>query len=210
MRHTRESDAGFTLVEILVVIVIIGILAAITLVGVNAALRAAKNSQAEAMVKTIGGQCESYRVRWGDYPPTWMGDWKATLPNDINNGSESLVACLASTLKGEPLCDRDEQLFCNVDGDATQTNLTRWFFGDMQLREFADPWGRPVLYLHSKDFKRTTGAPFKYRMSEALEEVTIKPAMSSGTKTFANVGKYQIWSAGVDGIPGNADDVVGW
>jgi len=49
----RRRRAGFTLVEMLVVIIIIAILAGMTLVGVNAAMRSSKISGTQTMLDQI-------------------------------------------------------------------------------------------------------------------------------------------------------------
>lgn len=202
------SRRGFTLIEILVVIVIIGILASLALVGVNAAIQSAKRSSTESRLKMLEGACQQYRLRWGDYPPSTLTDFGVALSNEVNNGAESLCACLASTLKGGSLLSsiKDDE-YLNTDMDAAPRNLTTWFFGDNQLREIGDSYAQPITYIHWKDYQRGPAAIRKYVFSQGTPEQMIAIEVSGATKTFLRADSFQIGSAGRDGKIGTEDDV---
>jgi len=68
-RH-RPRRAGFTLVEILIVIVIIGILMALILPAIAAAFRRAKEAQVSAEMNNLATALASFRNAFGDYPPS--------------------------------------------------------------------------------------------------------------------------------------------
>jgi len=198
---------GFTLIELLVVIVIIGILAGLVTVGVTAALNSSKASSSEAMVGTIAGALSQYRSRWGDYPYSTIDEMGGRSPNDLNNGVEALVAGLSSTRRGGALYQPAEEFFCNTDTDSTSANVTGWYFGDNQLREYRDYFGNVIVYLHNKDFARPKSGVTKYRYVLKGKDETIAPMKSEATKTFVNAGRYQLWSIGRDGKSGSADDL---
>lgn len=66
---TRKVRSGFTLVEILIVVVILGILAAIVIPQFTSASETAKSSSLTAQLQTIRSQLELYQVQHnGDYP----------------------------------------------------------------------------------------------------------------------------------------------
>jgi len=73
--HARKMVAkGFTLVEILIVVVILGILAAIVIPQFTNASESAKASSLVSQLQTLRSQIELYRNQHGDLYPTTNGD----------------------------------------------------------------------------------------------------------------------------------------
>lgn len=214
-RNAPGTGEGFTLIELLIVIVIIAILAGLALVGVNYAIRSSKRSSTEAMLNAISGQVENYKQSWGDYPPTYLADVvdsknkKGYSSNGVNEGCEALVACLSSTKKGGVPMYRvqDDGFLINTDGDSSSANLATWYFGDNQLREYADHFGSPVIYIHHRDYQKVKGGGMKYN-SGAGQVVAISPGYSEKEKNFRNPFGYQLFSPGPDQVPGNEDDII--
>jgi prepilin-type N-terminal cleavage/methylation domain-containing protein len=82
--HTHRRNSGFTLVEILIVVVILGILAAIVIPQfTNASSEAVKGSLV-SQLRTINSQIELYRVRNNGSLPV--------LPAETNSGWGELVS----------------------------------------------------------------------------------------------------------------------
>ncbi|MFH0954389.1 MAG: type II secretion system major pseudopilin GspG [Verrucomicrobiota bacterium] len=78
MKHTRKmasriSRSGFTLIEILLVVVIIGILVGIAIPRLGGRVRQAQIAAAEADVSNIGMALRLYEVDNGTYPPSLQG-----------------------------------------------------------------------------------------------------------------------------------------
>jgi len=77
MRIHTEQSKGFTIVELLIVIVVIAILAAITIVSYNGITKQARQSALQSGLKQVATQIATYRAFNNSYP--------ATL-NDLNEG----------------------------------------------------------------------------------------------------------------------------
>jgi len=73
MLPARKMSKGFTLVELLVVMAILGILAALTLTSFSSARRAARDTQRKSDLEQIRSALEMYRSDVGAYPGTISG-----------------------------------------------------------------------------------------------------------------------------------------
>lgn len=67
MTHTRKNS-GFTIVELLIVIVVIGILAALVVTTFTGIQQRARNTERQTDIKAIHGQVEAYYAQNGRYP----------------------------------------------------------------------------------------------------------------------------------------------
>jgi general secretion pathway protein G len=67
-RRDRPFLTGFTLIEIMVVLIIIGILASLILAGVFGAMENARKSRAEADIATLETAISMYNADIGSYP----------------------------------------------------------------------------------------------------------------------------------------------
>lgn len=89
---------GFTLVELLVVISIIGILASIVTVNANVARRLSRDSKRKADIQNVAGALELYRATNRTYPKapadykslkTTLNVYTSNIPSDPNGGISS-------------------------------------------------------------------------------------------------------------------------
>jgi type II secretion system protein G len=67
---SKNKQTGFTIVELLIVIVVIGILAAITIVAYNGIQDRAANARAQSDIKNVQRLVEAYNADNGSYPST--------------------------------------------------------------------------------------------------------------------------------------------
>src|SRR5215207_9195377 len=103
----KSKQQGFTIVELLIVIVVIGILAALVITTFTGIQQRARNTERETDVKAIHGQLEAYYAQNGRYPTLANvndGTWRSTNMRGLDGGAlqdpkgtaETLVAAAAA------------------------------------------------------------------------------------------------------------------
>src|SRR3989442_8416246 len=73
MRRSREGARGFTLIEILVVIIVLGLLAALVGPRILGRVSEAKSATARTQIELLGLALDNYRLDNGSYPTTEQG-----------------------------------------------------------------------------------------------------------------------------------------
>ncbi|HLY09725.1 MAG TPA: prepilin-type N-terminal cleavage/methylation domain-containing protein [Planctomycetota bacterium] len=197
---------GFTLLELLVVICILSILIALSVVSVGAVLDASKRNATESLLHNLSAAATTYSVKWGTFPPTSLAEIGGTAPNDLNNGVETLAACLSSRQRGGP-CFQNEEVMSNVDEDHVDRNLTDWYWGTNDLFEYHDAFGHVIIYFNAKDYAKPRKDIARYRFSSDGAEVEVAPELHPVLKSFVGAGRFQLRSVGKDGKPGTDDDI---
>lgn len=100
MKIRKLEQKGFTIVELLIVIVVIAILAAITIVAYNGIQSRANDTAVQNDLASLAKQFELYRVDKGTYPPsnTELETLKAKVTKSAYlvspNTTYNLVPCL--------------------------------------------------------------------------------------------------------------------
>ena len=75
MRTRPNAKRGFTLIEILIVVVILGILASIVIPQFTNAADEANNAGVRTQLQTLRSQVELYRAENGEYPDLSANGW---------------------------------------------------------------------------------------------------------------------------------------
>ncbi len=75
----KRNARGFTLVEILIVVIILGILAAIVIPQFTNASNDARNNSVASTLQTARSQIELFKIQHGDTPPATAVMWSIML-----------------------------------------------------------------------------------------------------------------------------------
>ena len=99
----KNRNQGFTIVELLIVVVVIAILAAITIVSYNGITNNAHSSAADAAASTLQKKVELYNSDKGAYP-TSLADLEAGTGSDswaVTEDSVTIVGTAAGVTKSD-------------------------------------------------------------------------------------------------------------
>ncbi len=105
--QTIKNQKGFTIVELLIVVVVIGILAAITIVAFTGIQNNARNSERQSDASSIAKFAEAINAQVGRYPQTaaefnnpateFSITPSATLPDNITVSTPGTIPAITNT-----------------------------------------------------------------------------------------------------------------
>lgn len=98
----RTKNCGFTLIELMIVVAVLGVLAAVAIASYDAYIRRSRNAEATAMLADIRLKQEAYRGTFhqymGDIPTECAGKWTPNVtpgrdPVDPSDTTKVTTAC---------------------------------------------------------------------------------------------------------------------
>jgi len=133
----RRRPAGFTLIELIAVMTILGLLAALVVGGATFAIRRAQEARTQALLERLALAIQSYQQEVGTYPFDAFADGGKRV-----DPAEALYYFLTEyprQTRRDPFLELEEAHLADVDRDG--------------LGEIVDSWGRPVIYKRARGFQ---------------------------------------------------------
>ncbi len=220
----KSRDRGFTLIEILVVITIIGVLAGLVSVLITKGRQQQLESSTKQLVQVIlPMKIEMYRSEMGRFPASTMETlrksggkqkiWKnvaTTDGNDLNAAIETLVIQLRHPDFSKRLQDDELGSIDPPTGNLDEDEFTEIPAGSTNAKaiELFDGYGSPVIYIYNADYDKT------FMVMNHLGDTVEVVALKTPDGTYYNPNKFQIISLGengvqeLDGDPSLWDDIL--
>lgn len=208
MLHVPRAGFGFTLVELMAVIVVIGIVSGIVIAGAGYANRSAMRTRTHATVQQVNTAAEMFFADRGGYPPDITCTTSTANPPDLNNDdlksnqfvwpSEALWFYLA--YKGTHLQKGyEKQPYIVLKREQLITGNTKieakYDEAPGNYMQIADAWGNPLNY------KSYDGNSYKFT------DGTMMPRHNNRTtSTIWGNASFDLCSYGADGTTWQARD----
>jgi len=213
-RRARHGQRGFSFIEILIVMAIIGVLAAGITVAINIWLRRGPEFATKQTLSKTKLMIDNWKQTFEMYPPgdvtriaavAGQGTKASATENKINGGIEAIYQALYwPGFKSDP--EWSEAELGNTDEDSLRKAINK--HSTTELTEILDAWKNPLIYFHRDDYATAYDSGHSY-LNATGEEVEAKPYKREDG-TFFNPSSFQVFSMGEDGLPNTEDDILLW
>ena len=115
-RLTSRNEAGFTLIELVISVMIIGILTAVAIPAYSKMQEKARFVTVQTQLKTTVKMVEAYKAKYGEYPKTQLWSYQGSDPNGANRNLY-IPGLVPEYIKDLPIApNKDGQFVYNSDG----------------------------------------------------------------------------------------------
>jgi len=228
-RHRASRQAGFTLVELLTVMVIIIILLSITISVQRGITAKQNNTKAKGEIQAIGVALNAFKAQYGDYPPAVAGS---------SDSEDNLILALTGRARWEHATDAKtgatvatfpgaKSVTMSNSASTTQTIPYKPFLDVAQFTigtdtnhsnpVLLDPWGNAYLYRYKTVNDAIQPDP-TLRTWKAIGYLLVSRGADQAPSSDSQVFPESMETSGVipndyfdnNSNPGNADNIASW
>ena len=207
----KKNESGFTLIEILVVVSILGVLRGLVAILVIKAPQQAQKFKSENRITQLDGAIHRFKSEMGWLPPMTIEGLgkrskyfaKIKVPdNDINTSIEALCVALNHPEFSAPIGDAlGGDAFKNTDEDSF--NVPPKGSPTAEAREIVDDYGHPLIYIEKNSYDK---GPFLVKNGND-DEVEVQAVRRKNGEAY-NKTSFQIISLGFNGIQDPDDELM--